>query len=346
MAIDVSVIMPVYNSKEYLPTAIDSILNQDYENFELLLVDDGSSDGSEKICDMYAKQHENVIAFHKKNGGICNARNFGLNKAKGTYIMFCDNDDIFLPGAIKDNIEYAKQYDADIVRYSRRRVHVGDGESTEEKFIYGYDFSVLEGKDVVKNYSIMRNISSGIWCSLYRRSIIEEHGICFREDFKSGFEDMYFNIEYSRYIEKAVLNPHVYYHWIQRDHHSTSKKYSDNMLYALDECLKREYEYVKEIDIIEAYPGTWEDLLTNYYVLGTYITLLIPSAPYTMKQKISIMKKIRNQECFNQISKKSLKALKNIDLKRYLILKAFLWNQHRLNFHIVDFYSRKISNIA
>ena len=347
MEIDVSVIMPVYNSKEYLSTAIESILNQDYENYELLLIDDGSQDGSGQVCEEYSEKYDNVRVYHKENGGICNARNFGLNQATGKYIMFCDNDDIYLPGAIRDNITYALKYDADIVRYSRKRVHVGEDEKKiEENFIYDYQFNVFEGEQVVQNYGVLRNISSGIWCSLYRRDIIVKHKICFREDFKSGFEDMCFNIEFSRYIQKAVTNPKVYYHWIQREGHSTSKKYSDNMLYALIECLKMEYSYVIEHDIINKYPGVWEDLLTNYYVLGYYLTLLIPTTPYSLKEKLRILREFRTNACFSTMEKSSLQALRKLNFKRYLILKSFLLNFHRLNFYIVDYYSKNISNIA
>lgn len=347
MKFDVSIIMPVYNSKEFLPTAIESILNQDYKNYELLLIDDGSKDGSEQICDEYAKKYRNIKAYHKKNGGICSARNFGLDQANGKYIMFCDNDDIYLPGAIRENITYAFKYDADIVRYSRKRVHIGeDNKKIEENFIYNYQFNVYEGEQIVQNYGVLRNISSGIWCSLYRMDIIANNKIRFREDFKSGFEDMYFNIEFSQYIKKAVTNPKVYYHWIQREDHSTSKKYSDNMLYAINECLKLEYSYVKEHDIINKYPGIWEDLLTNYYVLGYYLTLLIPAVPYSLKERIRILKEFRKHNCFSTIKGSSLKSLRKLNFKRYLILKSFLLNFHRLNFYVVDYYSKNISNIT
>lgn len=344
--IDVSIIMPVYNSEKYLETAINSILNQDYNNFELLLIDDGSNDSSGMICDTYSAKDSRVIPVHKKNGGICSARNKGLEIARGEYIMFCDNDDIYLPKAISDNIKLAKEYNADIVKYSRVRVHVDNNKTKEQSYIYQYDFKVFEGQEVLSNYRYARNISSGVWCNMYKKSIIDENNISFPETFKYGFEDVYFNVMFYSYVNKVVLNPNIYYHWIQRESHSTSKKFNDIKLLDLQECLDKEYEYALSKNIINDYPGHFEDILTNYYVFEIYLCLLNKNAPYKMKEKVEKVKVYRNQPCFNNISKSSLKALKSVDLKRYLILLLFLKNFHWLNFKIIDFYSKNVSKIA
>lgn len=90
----ISIIAPVYNAEEYLGECVDSILSQTYENFELILVDDGSPDNSGKICDEYAKKDNRIRVIHKENGGVSSARNVGLDNAKGEYIAFVDSDDI------------------------------------------------------------------------------------------------------------------------------------------------------------------------------------------------------------------------------------------------------------
>ena len=89
----ISVIVPVYNAEKYLQRCIDSILNQTFPNFELLLIDDGSKDQSGEICDEYAKKDSRVKVFHKENGGVSSARNVGIDNAVGEYICFCDSDD-------------------------------------------------------------------------------------------------------------------------------------------------------------------------------------------------------------------------------------------------------------
>ena len=108
--IKVSIIMPVYNSEKYLSKAVESVLAQDFQDFELIMVDDGSPDNSGAVCDSYAEKDARVKVIHKKNGGICSARNAGIDAARGEYIGFCDNDDLYLPGLIRDNYTLAKDH--------------------------------------------------------------------------------------------------------------------------------------------------------------------------------------------------------------------------------------------
>jgi glycosyltransferase involved in cell wall biosynthesis len=89
----ISIIVPVYNTEKYLDQCIQSILSQTYTDFELLLIDDGSTDSSGAICDRYAEQDSRVRVFHKPNGGVSSARNLGLDNAKGEWVTFCDSDD-------------------------------------------------------------------------------------------------------------------------------------------------------------------------------------------------------------------------------------------------------------
>ena len=124
--VPISIIMPVYNSEKYISKTIDSILSQSYTEFELLLIDDGSQDMSGKICDEYARKDARVKVVHKKNEGICATRNRGLKIATGKYIAFCDNDDIYMDNLLKDNLELALKYDADVVRFSRRMTTIRD----------------------------------------------------------------------------------------------------------------------------------------------------------------------------------------------------------------------------
>ena len=95
----ISIIVPIYNTEQYLPRCIDSILSQSLTDFELLLIDDGSIDGSGAICDAFAEKDNRVRVFHKENGGVSSARNLGLNEAKGEWVCFVDSDDELMPNA-------------------------------------------------------------------------------------------------------------------------------------------------------------------------------------------------------------------------------------------------------
>ena len=116
--IELSIIVPVYNVEEYITECIDSILAQTYKDWELILVDDGSTDNSGKICEEYALKDSRIKVIHKENGGLSSARNSGLDIAKGEYITFIDGDDFISPDTIEENINILEsQKGIDIIQY-------------------------------------------------------------------------------------------------------------------------------------------------------------------------------------------------------------------------------------
>lgn len=110
----VSVIIPVYNVEQYLRRCIDSVLAQEYDNIEIILVDDGSTDNSPLICDEYNKNYANVKAFHKENGGLSSARNYGIENAKGEYITFLDSDDYIHPSFVDRLVQLLQEYNTKV----------------------------------------------------------------------------------------------------------------------------------------------------------------------------------------------------------------------------------------
>lgn len=110
----ISVIVPIYNVEKYLPRCIESILNQSFKEFELILVDDGSSDNSGKICDIYAEKDERVKVIHKENGGVSSARNVGIKAVNGEYIGFVDPDDYIDREMYKNLYELCENNNCDI----------------------------------------------------------------------------------------------------------------------------------------------------------------------------------------------------------------------------------------
>ena len=113
--VKISFIVPVYNVEDYLGQCVESILEQDYEEKEIILVDDGSTDSSGSICDEYAEKYENVTVIHKENGGASDARNYGLKKAAGEYILFVDADDFIEKNSLKKIVEIVILNNVDIV---------------------------------------------------------------------------------------------------------------------------------------------------------------------------------------------------------------------------------------
>lgn len=112
--VQVSVIVPVFNVEKYLVKCIESLINQSFSDYEIILVDDGSNDGSELICDKYAEKYKNVKVLHKENGGLSDARNYGINYSNSKYVIFVDSDDYVSPDYVEYLVKLKKKYNCDI----------------------------------------------------------------------------------------------------------------------------------------------------------------------------------------------------------------------------------------
>ncbi|QFF99864.1 glycosyltransferase family 2 protein [Psychrobacillus glaciei] len=151
--IDVSVIVPVYKVEDYLNRCVDSLVNQTYENMEIILIEDGSPDNCGIICDEYSLKYQRISVIHKENGGLSDARNHGIDAAKGEYILFVDSDDFIELDAIEKMILYAKEHRLDIVCGDTYRTILNDSEpifsrtklcggTLENKIITGEEYLV------------------------------------------------------------------------------------------------------------------------------------------------------------------------------------------------------------
>lgn len=188
----VSVIVPVYNAEKYLRRCIDSIRAQTFTDFELLLVDDGSTDTSGKICDEYAKKDNRIRVFHKENGGVSSARNVGLDNAKGEWICFCDADDWVSVNWMKD---FSASFSEDVDFILAGFISVYDG---KEMIIYQDFFSSKE--ELVANCGT-KEIWGYLWCKCFKQSIINKYRLRFNVNFKI-WEDASFIYEYAKYVNK------------------------------------------------------------------------------------------------------------------------------------------------
>ena len=239
----ISVIMPVYNSEKYLSDAIDSILEQDFEEFELILVDDGSEDGSGEICDRYANKNEKVIVIHKKNEGSSSARNVALDIAKGEYIAFCDNDDIYFPHLLSDNYKLAKKNNVELIRYSRKKV-ISDAKGRKRVIIPRFYNGLVEKKEFGKYFRDIRALDA-VWTGLYKKSVIDTYHLRFDESLKFGAEDIYFNLDFLVHCNRIYLHNRQYYQWNQRYTHSTSGTFHREHLKTFRVGLEKDEQFEK-----------------------------------------------------------------------------------------------------
>lgn len=172
-----SVLVPVYNVKEYLKQCLDSILSQDFQDFELIIIDDGSFDGSEKICDDYKDRFpEKIILKHKKNEGLIMARREAIKLASGDYILFCDSDDFYEPGAFSLLKTKIDKFNADIVLYDLYLYETETNKSSNinlGKFLTKPD-SINSNMSILRSCLVDRNYS--VWamaCKCVKKSCVD-----------------------------------------------------------------------------------------------------------------------------------------------------------------------------
>lgn len=206
----VSIIVPVYNAEKGLARCVDSILNQEFRDFELILMDDGSRDRSGEICDGYARADARVVVVHKENTGVSDTRNQAIARARGTFLQFVDSDDWLTADATKLMVRAAEETGCDLVIADFYRV-VGEMVSRKGDI----DADQVIGREAFVGF-MMENPADYyygvLWNKLYRREIVEAHEI--RMDAKiSWCEDFLFNLEYVRYATTfyALRTPVYYY---------------------------------------------------------------------------------------------------------------------------------------
>lgn len=295
----VSVIMPVYNSEKYIRKAVESIQHQSEKNIQIILIDDGSTDHSGDICDQMAREDPRVLVVHQKNAGICAARNTGLKVAQGEYITFCDNDDEFLEGFIKENYVLAKEYDADVVRFCRRRVVTKEGKIVRDSVMNRFPFLVIEKKELPKYMNEITNTGNGVWTALYRREFLEENSITFDEFIKYGHEDTMFNIKVYQKFHRMVLNPKVYYIWKNRMEHSTTGKFNMNYIESMQKCMDEEIKLMRQYGKSLIQSGKYHARLAKVYVYPLYDNLNLAKDLLSITEKRRIIQKFRKHRAFS-----------------------------------------------
>lgn len=168
----ISVIVPVYNVEQYLPRCVDSILAQTYRNLEVILVDDGTKDASDKICDAYAARDARIRVIHKENGGLSSARNAGIDIARGEYLGFVDSDDWIEPEMYETMLRMALEEDVKLVCAGRYDVSSTTGE--KKVGLCPPRREVITGEELVGRIFRWDNIDSAAWDKLYHRSLFRQ----------------------------------------------------------------------------------------------------------------------------------------------------------------------------
>lgn len=230
--IKISIVVPVYNAEKELQRCVDSILGQNFSDWELLLVDDGSRDASPVLCDRLAVQDARIRAFHKKNGGVSSARNLGIRKAEGRYLFFTDSDDTLFPDTLATLYQRAQETDADLlvcgftylVEQTGKRV-----DNLPEKAFCGGGQAYLEEQFLG---DFRREFFNPPWNKLIRRRLLLENDISFGEEF-AICEDMAFSMQVLERCNGICVIPKSLYCYHYKEAENLVNRFHENYYEAL-----------------------------------------------------------------------------------------------------------------
>lgn len=286
----ISVIIPVYNVENYLHYAIESLEKQTYKNFEIILVNDGSTDNSGKLCDEYSKKYSNVRVFHKENGGLSDARNFGVQKAKGEFITFLDPDDYLETYSLELLAGIQEMHDCDIISTRVKPIELYNIYSNHSVTEEDFKNMIVMDRDIFLEEAFYDKVATVSACGkLYRRNVLEI-------PFPKGriYEDLYIVSEHVVKANKIVHTPLQIYNYYKRQGSIVNSKFTS-----------KQYDFFEAIDynkkIISIYFNNDKNLLSAI----------------NAKEKMGAFKIISNA---NQTSPNDVNRIRNIISRDFLDL--------------------------
>lgn len=203
-----TVVIPVYNVEKYLKRCVESVIAQDWKKYEILLVDDGSTDHSPQICDNYVKTYDFISVIHKENGGLSEARNTGLSQAKGEYVYFLDSDDWIEPDTFIALSEALESQKFDIISFNREFVKSEEDAIVSDSVVT----IVFEGKDAFVEMLKHSYITGFANDKIYRKSLFMDHDILFPKG--KYYEDLGTNYKLFLSAKKVYATNQKYYHYL------------------------------------------------------------------------------------------------------------------------------------
>lgn len=318
----ISIIVPVYNSEKYIAMCIDSLVKQNFNDFEVILVDDGSTDNSGKICEKYAEKNDRIVLVTKENGGLCSARNAGIDVARGEYLLFIDNDDKLEADSLNIIWSAITELKCDILRFNRKRIQIYENGKKKED-VYGCIGICSENQKVVmtqkqffENYRRVRSSGcfSGIWNGVFKRSLFSN--LRFDTRITAGGEDWILNLELYNRCDNIGFIPDILYIYYRRMSHSVSTTYKDNRIFAIKQAANKEKELIENNNV------PMDELLHSdiMYISQIIKIMMHPDSGLNRTDKIRILTEAVKEPGLNIKNMNVIRARIPVLEKIYLLL--------------------------
>ena len=276
-----SVIIPVYNVEKYINRCLKSILSQHYNDLEIIVIDNGSTDRSGSICDIYANEYANFSVYHIENHGVGSARNFGLSKARGEFIYFVDSDD-YLVGNLFAEFEDKLTPDLDLLvfsYYNSFEQEMTEKNRTKKILPYNGSYDKYDFSKIFKDL-FLSDMLYTVWNKLYRREFLIENNISF-EKYELG-EDVRFNLDVYHKVNKVYLSQDSYYVYVIGRKGSAMSSYNPKRL---------QYQ-LQELELVDSLLKDWNIDSSN---LDNTVKarILMSNIHNISKQKLPVIKKVK-----------------------------------------------------
>lgn len=317
-----SVIIPVYNVEKYIDRCLQSVISQNYEDMEIIVIENGSTDNSPHICDTYANKYANISVYHIENHGVGSARNFGLSKARGEFIYFVDADD-YLIGNLFSDLEEKLHDKVDLLVFSYYNSIEKDLiELKRNPKILPNDVS-LDKTNFITSFKelVLTDMMYTVWNKIYRRDFLIENNLYFLR-YELG-EDVRFNLKVYELVENISLSTECYYVYISGRMNSAMGRYNSNRVtYQLEELSQIEYLLNKW----NIFDKSFIDTLKSRILMSNIQNIVLQNMSIeTQKKKIGELCRIDDINSLINSSPSKLHILIRIFLKSKLyIIVIFL----------------------
>lgn len=311
----VSVIVPVYNCEKYIDKCINSILNQTFKDFELILINDGSLDKSPEICNFYKQKDKRVRVIHKKNEGVSSARNIGIDIANGEYITFVDSDDYLNDTFLETSISIMKNHKVDLYMSGLVMESYNNGKiSRVDK--YAGKSNIYNVRSLLENLHIDYPLICicGPWCKLFKKEILEKYNIKFNTNMSLG-EDTDFNLNYLEHCKKIYFCENSDYHYVRNNEESLFTRYNEDSydihVLVYDKMRTLYYEYKCSKDSCERFEDMYVDLL-----IGCIHNEFRNSDKNTPKKRKDLINRVANNKFIKEYKCNKIKN----NLKKHILV--------------------------
>lgn len=294
-----SIIIPVYNAEKYIENAVYSILEQQFTDYEIILVDDGSSDQSPSIVDKLLAERKCVKGIHISNHGVSYARNIGVNMASGDYILFMDADDRYEKNTLSSLSKFLDMYPgADVLCFGYIEDIIEQGKSIKQTMHY-FPAMHIKGRDSIKKSSlslITDPMFGSVWSKIYKKSLLNKYRIRMPEQMYIG-EDYCFNLEVLSYCKDWVAIEKPLYHYMIQNESSIIRRYNSQKYEQMYQMHLYRKKFIEQYSTASGEEKKAQ-IRANYIRLcmSCFMDLSRQECKMTYSEKVRYVRKLRNTE--------------------------------------------------